>query len=162
MLLKELLKYADIDYIAKAPPGKEVEQLTAKEITKALRNKVPAEEYLASLEKKERKLIEEARQAQSQSQQEIPQAQAIEVPVQEQAQQAEKIQIIPQPQPVQSAPPTAAPVTPQQSPPQSQQPSPELPPQLPPNVIDEMRKLGGEHWRPLYTMITGRRLRGYP
>ncbi len=35
MLLKELLKYADIDYIAKAPPGKEVEQLTAKEITKA-------------------------------------------------------------------------------------------------------------------------------
>ena len=151
MLLKELLKYADIDYIARAPPGKEVEQLTAKEITKALRNKIPAEEYLASLEKRERKLIEEARQAQAQ--QEIPQAQAIEVPVQGQPQQPERVQVIPQPQPIQPTPTTAqTQATPQQAP-QAQQPSPELP-QLPPNVIDEMKKLGGtleaiiydDHW----------------
>ncbi len=52
MLLRELLKVADIDYIAKAPPGKEVEQLTAKEIAKALKNKIPVEEYLASLKEK--------------------------------------------------------------------------------------------------------------
>ncbi|GAB6943679.1 DNA primase DnaG [Vulcanisaeta sp. JCM 14467] len=151
MLLKELLKYADIDYIARAPPGKEVEQLTAKEITKALRNKIPAEEYLASLEKRERKMIEEARQAQAQ--QEIPQAQAIEVPIQESPQQAEKVQVMPQPQPVQPTSTTVqAQATPQQAL-QSQQPSPELP-QLPPNVIDEMKKLGGtleaiiydDHW----------------
>ncbi|ADN50326.1 DNA primase DnaG [Vulcanisaeta distributa] len=153
MLLKELLKYADIDYIARAPPGKEVEQLTAKEITKALRNKVPAEEYLASLEKRERKMIEEARQ---QAQQEIPQAQAIEVPIQEQPQQAEKVQVLPQPQPIQPTPPAMqAQVTPQQTtqPQQLSQPSPEIP-QLPPNVIDEMKKLGGtleaiiydDHW----------------
>ena len=151
MLLKELLKYADIDYIARAPPGKEVEQLTAKEITKALRNKIPAEEYLASLEKRERKLIEEARQAQAQ--QEIPQAQAIEVPVQGPPQQPERVQVIPQPQPIQPTPTTAqTQATPQQAP-QTQQPSPELP-QLPPNVIDEMKKLGGtleaiiydDHW----------------
>ncbi len=142
MLLRELLKYADIDYIARAPPGKEVEQLAAKEITKALRNKVPAEEYLASLEKRERKLIEEARQ---QVQQEVPQAQAIEVTVQEQPQPTEKVQA--------TAQPTQA-VTAQTTQQTSQpRPSPELP-QLPPNVIDEMRKLGGtleaiiydDHW----------------
>ncbi len=133
MLLKELLKYADIDYIARAPPGKEVEQLTAKEITKALRNKVPAEEYLASLEKRERKMIEEARQ---QAQQEIPQAQAIEVPIQEQPQQAEKVQVLPQPQPIQPTPSAVqAQVTPQQTtqPQQPSQPSPEIP-QLPPQM----------------------------
>lgn len=142
MLLRELLKYADIDYIARAPPGKEVEQLTAKEITKALRNKVPAEEYLASLEKRERKLIEEARQAQ-----EVPQAQAVEVPVQEQQPQT--------PQPIQVTPQPAQPVQVQttQVTTQPQQPSIELP-QLPQNVIEEMKKLSGtleaviydDHW----------------
>jgi len=49
MLLKELVKVADVDYVARAPPGKEVEELTAKEITKALKNKVPVEEYLSQL-----------------------------------------------------------------------------------------------------------------
>ncbi len=144
MLLKELLKYADIDYIARAPPGKEVEQLTAKEITKALRNRIPAEEYLASLEKKERKMIEEARQAQ----QEIPQAQSIEIPIQEQS----PPQI---PQPVQVIPQQAQPIqtTQQVTPPVTQQQSIELP-QLPQNVVEEMRKLSGtleaiiydDHW----------------
>ncbi|MFN3803674.1 MAG: DNA primase DnaG [Pyrobaculum sp.] len=46
LVLKELLKVAHVDYIARAPPGKEVEQLTAKEIAKALRNKVTLEEWL--------------------------------------------------------------------------------------------------------------------
>ncbi|MGC8542975.1 MAG: DNA primase DnaG, partial [Vulcanisaeta sp.] len=144
MLLKELLKYADIDYIARAPPGKEVEQLTAKEITKALRNRIPAEEYLASLEKKERKMIEEARQAQ----QEIPQAQSIEIPIQEQSppQVPQPVQVIPQQaQPIQT--------TQQVTPPVTQQQSIELP-QLPQNVVEEMKKLSGtleaiiydDHW----------------
>ncbi len=47
MVLSELLKVAHVDYIAKAPPGKEVEQLTGKEINKALKNKVSVNEYLA-------------------------------------------------------------------------------------------------------------------
>jgi len=47
LVLKELLKVAHVDYIARAPPGKEVEQLTAKEIAKALRNKMTLEEWLA-------------------------------------------------------------------------------------------------------------------
>lgn len=45
LILRELLQVADIDYIARAPPGKEVEELTAKEIAKALHNKVPVEQY---------------------------------------------------------------------------------------------------------------------
>jgi DNA primase len=46
LILKELLQVADIDYIAQAPPGKEVEELTAKEIAKCLSNMIPAKEYL--------------------------------------------------------------------------------------------------------------------
>ncbi len=44
LLLKELLQVADIDYVAVAPEGKSVEELTYKEITKALRNKTPVEQ----------------------------------------------------------------------------------------------------------------------
>lgn len=54
LILRELLQVADIDYIARAPPGKEVEELTAKEIAKALHNKVPVEQYqFASLPEKQ-------------------------------------------------------------------------------------------------------------
>jgi DNA primase len=52
LILWELLKVADIDYVARAPPGKEVEELTGKEIARALRNLIPAKEYLAILERK--------------------------------------------------------------------------------------------------------------
>lgn len=44
LILKELLQVADIDYVARAPPGKEVEELTPKEIMKCLREKVPVEQ----------------------------------------------------------------------------------------------------------------------
>jgi DNA primase len=43
LILKELLQVAEIDYVARAPPGKEVEELTPKEIMKALRDRVPME-----------------------------------------------------------------------------------------------------------------------
>ncbi|MCD6496106.1 MAG: DNA primase [Candidatus Aenigmarchaeota archaeon] len=43
--LKGLLETADIDFVATAPEGKEVEELTKKEIYKALREKVPAAQY---------------------------------------------------------------------------------------------------------------------
>ncbi|WP_297535852.1 DNA primase DnaG [Thermococcus sp.] len=46
LILKELLQVADIDYVARAPEGKEVEELTKKEIVKALRSKVPAEQVI--------------------------------------------------------------------------------------------------------------------
>lgn len=40
--LKKLMDIAEIDFVARADPGKEVEELTKKEIYKALREKVPA------------------------------------------------------------------------------------------------------------------------
>ena len=41
ILLKELLQVADIDYVARAPSKKEVEELTSEEILEALHNRVP-------------------------------------------------------------------------------------------------------------------------
>ncbi len=55
LILRELLRVADIDYVARAPPGKEVEELTGKEIAKALKNLIPAKQYLEMLERKERR-----------------------------------------------------------------------------------------------------------
>jgi len=42
--IKELLQVADIDFVTKAPDGKEVEELTQKEIHKALRARIAAEQ----------------------------------------------------------------------------------------------------------------------
>ena len=53
MVLDELIKHAHVDYVARAPPGREVESLTGKEIAKALRNKVPLEEYLQQRQRRE-------------------------------------------------------------------------------------------------------------
>ena len=41
MILKELLATADVDFVATAPKGKEVEELTKKEVIMALRRKMP-------------------------------------------------------------------------------------------------------------------------
>jgi DNA primase len=43
LILRELLQVAEIDYVAYSPHGKSVEDMTRKEIIKALRNKVPVE-----------------------------------------------------------------------------------------------------------------------
>jgi DNA primase len=50
LILKELLELAEIDYVARAPPTREVEELTGKEVLKALRNRVPIEQVLKELE----------------------------------------------------------------------------------------------------------------
>jgi DNA primase len=46
LILKELLQVAEVDFIARAPRGREVEELTLKQVMKALRNKIPAEQYV--------------------------------------------------------------------------------------------------------------------
>ena len=46
LIIKELLNVAEIDFIAKAPDGKEVEEITKKEIHKALRSRITVEQYL--------------------------------------------------------------------------------------------------------------------
>lgn len=45
LIVKEIMQKMDIDYIARAPEGKEVEELTQKECYKALREKVPAAQF---------------------------------------------------------------------------------------------------------------------
>ncbi len=55
LILKELLQVADIDYVARAPEGKGVEDLTQKEIVKSLRNKIPVEQVHVIRHKEEKK-----------------------------------------------------------------------------------------------------------
>lgn len=47
LILKEMLQVAEIDFVSRAPPGTEVEELTYKQIVKALRYKTPVEQYLS-------------------------------------------------------------------------------------------------------------------
>ncbi len=44
LIIKELLGVADIDFVTRAPDGKEVEEITKKEIHKALRSRITAEQ----------------------------------------------------------------------------------------------------------------------
>ncbi len=60
LILKELLRVAKVDYVARAPPGREVEDLTGKEIAKALKNAVPAQTYLQQAQVTEAKKAETA------------------------------------------------------------------------------------------------------
>jgi DNA primase len=45
LIIQELMSVGEIDFITKAPDGKEVEELTMKEIHKALRGKIALEQY---------------------------------------------------------------------------------------------------------------------
>ncbi len=47
LILKEMLQVAEVDFVARAPPGTEVEELTYKQIFKALKYKTPVAQYLA-------------------------------------------------------------------------------------------------------------------
>jgi len=62
LIIKELLQVADIDYIARAPDGKGVEELVQKEILKSLRQKIPVEQAFDyyQVSKKRRVAIMEA------------------------------------------------------------------------------------------------------
>ncbi|MEM3362248.1 MAG: DNA primase DnaG [Candidatus Anstonellaceae archaeon] len=51
IILAELSRLGEIDYVARAPTGKEVEELTRKEIIKCLRAKVPFEQRMVFSEK---------------------------------------------------------------------------------------------------------------
>jgi DNA primase len=56
LILKGVKGFAEIDYVARAPPGREVEELTKKEIHKALRAKVPMNQFKPRRAKVEPKL----------------------------------------------------------------------------------------------------------
>lgn len=49
LILKELLQVAEVDFVATAPSGEEVEELTEKQIMKCLRNKIPVDQFIEKL-----------------------------------------------------------------------------------------------------------------
>ncbi len=51
IILRELANAAELDFVARAPPGKEVEELSRKEIIKCLRSRIPAEQVLESMKR---------------------------------------------------------------------------------------------------------------
>ena len=51
LIIKELTMLADVDYVARAPDGKEVEEITQKEIHKALRGRISGEQAKHELAK---------------------------------------------------------------------------------------------------------------
>jgi len=60
LILKELLQTADVDFVARAPQTREVEEIPQKLVMKSLKNKIPAEQYAEmydiKIEKKEKDL----------------------------------------------------------------------------------------------------------
>ncbi len=46
LILRELLQVAEVDFITRAPNTREVEELTQKQIMKALRNKIPSSQFI--------------------------------------------------------------------------------------------------------------------
>lgn len=52
LILRELMQVAKVHYIARAPEGKEVEELTRKQVTKALQAQIPADQALALVKKR--------------------------------------------------------------------------------------------------------------
>ena len=46
LILRELFQVAEVDFVARAPKGQEVEELTQKQIMKCLRNKIPGEQFI--------------------------------------------------------------------------------------------------------------------
>ncbi len=55
LIVKRLANMIKIDFVAKAPDGKEVEELTSKEILKSIRGKIPFEQKISREPKFERK-----------------------------------------------------------------------------------------------------------
>ncbi|MCL4379071.1 MAG: DNA primase DnaG [Candidatus Marsarchaeota archaeon] len=53
MIVRNITSVADVDFVARAPDGKEVEELTRKEIIKALRSRVPIEQVNAAAKQRQ-------------------------------------------------------------------------------------------------------------
>jgi DNA primase len=59
IIMKEVLNSCEVDYVAKAPSGTEVEELTRKEILKSLRSRVPVEQADTLKRRKEEGVFEQ-------------------------------------------------------------------------------------------------------
>lgn len=73
IIFKEVSSVADIDYIAKAPPGREVEELSRKELIKAIRSRVPTEQLEIAKRREEHEAREErAREERERGEERMP------------------------------------------------------------------------------------------
>jgi len=136
LILKTLLTQADIDYVARAPKGMEVEKLTGREIAKALDDMVPAEVVKRQLGL-------------------LPPEQKEEPAREKQAQPAAIVEARPAEQAVQAAAPQAAKA---EAPTVKEaQPAPIIETALPKEVIETIRNLKGsfegvlfdKDWKPI-------------
>ena len=75
LIIKELTSVADIDFVTKAPDGKEVEELAKKEIHKALRSRISGEQAKLELSKETERTSLELVKRHPQQQQHHPQQQ---------------------------------------------------------------------------------------
>jgi DNA primase len=87
LILRELLQTADVDFVARAPQTREVEEIPQKLIMKALKNKIPAEQYAEmydiKLEKKEKEMKEPERPKKEKAEQQKPKQQKPEQSMEE-------------------------------------------------------------------------------
>ncbi|KHO45505.1 MAG: DNA primase [archaeon GW2011_AR3] len=63
LILKELVTVAEIDFVTKAMDGKEVEEITKKEIHKALRSRIAVEQIKMELAKEQPRIMQQANQS---------------------------------------------------------------------------------------------------
>ncbi len=68
LIIRALANAMELDYVAKAPEGKEVEELTRKEILKALKSKIPVDQYFAMMKARENARYENMHEQQAPSQ----------------------------------------------------------------------------------------------
>jgi DNA primase len=72
LIIKELTAVADLDYVTRAPDGKEVEEITKKEIHKALRGRVSAEQAKLEITREGPRDSDEGRPMQQRQQRPMP------------------------------------------------------------------------------------------
>jgi len=73
LILKELVNIAEIDYVTKAPSGMEVEEISKKEIHKALRSRIAVEQIKMELAKEQPRIMNQAYQQAGGMEDEAPQ-----------------------------------------------------------------------------------------
>lgn len=98
LILKELLQTADIDFVARAPQTREVEEIPQKLIMKALKNKIPAEQYAEmydiKFERKEELWMEPAKPSKKEKAEEKPKGEKAKPEVKSEVSRKEKERII--------------------------------------------------------------------
>jgi len=67
LIIKELIGTSEIDFVAKAPDGKEVEELTKKELNKALRSRIPIDKFKLDVGKRKPSTSPAPRRAETRS-----------------------------------------------------------------------------------------------